>query len=216
MLIISDIIVNNPSISIHHCVIFWINNSRGGMAVVEDLSANGTAVNGVIIGRNNLLELQENDTVSVADEAHFLFRSSVHDNLRFEQHYTMMDALGKGRFGAVFSCTQRVTEIIFAVKMVSKEVDRASLKELTIRQEIGLLMSVCHPSVIFLQGVFEDADNIFLVLEIASEGELFRHIATGGKLAEDLVRKIAMQLLQALQFLASTACDDGKFQYSID
>jgi hypothetical protein len=65
------------------------------MAVVEDLSANGTAVNGVIVGRNNLLELRDNDEVRVADEAHFLFRYSTHDTPRFEQHYIMRDAVGK-------------------------------------------------------------------------------------------------------------------------
>jgi serine/threonine protein kinase len=74
-------------------------------------------------------------------------------------------------------------------------------------------MSICHPSVILLQDVFEDPDNMFLVLEFASEGELFRHIATGGKLAEAAIRKVAVQLLQALRFLANTACGhDCKFQ----
>jgi serine/threonine-protein kinase CHEK2 len=211
MLIISDIIVDKPSISNRHCVIFWINNSAGGMAVLEDLSANGTAVNGVIVGRNNLQELHDNDEVRVDDEAHFLFRSSIHNTPTFEQHYTMMDDVGKGHFATVFSCTERATEVVYAVKIVKKE-DKGSIKELTLRQEIGQLMSVCHPSVILLQDVFEDPDNIFLVLEFASEGELFRHIATGGKLAEAAIRKIAVQLLQALQFLASTACDhDAKF-----
>lgn len=205
MLIISDIIVNIPSISNCHCVIFWINNSTGGMAVVEDLSANGTAVNGVILGQNNLLELHDNDEVSVAEEAHFLFRYSTHNPPRFEQHYVMRDAVGKGHFATVRSCIKKVTEVVYAVKMVKKE-GKGSIKELTLRQEIGLLMSVCHPNVILLQDVFEDPDNVFLVLEFAPEGELFRHIATGGKLAGDVVRKIAVQLLQALQFLESTAC----------
>jgi serine/threonine-protein kinase Chk2 len=211
MLIVLDVIVDMASISNRHCVIFWINNSAGGMAVLEDLSANGTAVNGVIVGRNNLLELHDNDEVRVADKAHFLFRYSAHSTPRFEQHYIMRDAVGKGHFAAVRSCTQRATKVVYAVKMVKKE-DKDSIKELTLRREIGLLMSVCHPSIIFLQDVFENPVNVFLVLEFASEGELFRHIATGGKLAEAVVRKIGVQLLQALKFLGSTACDhDGKF-----
>ncbi|KAH6714509.1 SMAD/FHA domain-containing protein [Leptodontidium sp. MPI-SDFR-AT-0119] len=179
----SDIIVVISSISNRHCVIFWVNNSTGGMAVVEDLSANGTAVNGVIVGRNNLLELRDNDEVRVADEAHFLFRYSTHNTPRFEQHYIMRDAVGKGHFATVRSCSERATKVVYAVKFV------------------------CHPGVILVQDAFEDSDNIFLVLEFACEGELFRHIATGGKLAEDVGRKIAVQILQALQFLASTACD---------
>jgi serine/threonine-protein kinase CHEK2 len=201
-----------PTISNRHCVIFWVNNSTGGMAVVEDLSANGTAINGVIVGRNNLVELRDNDEVRVADKAHFLFRYSTHNTLRFEQHYIMRDAVGKGHFATVLSCTERATKVVYAVKMVKKD-DKNSTKELALRREIGLLMSVCHPGVILLHDVFEDSDNIFLVLEFASEGELFRHIATGGKLAEDVGHKIAVQMLQALQFLASTACDYvGQFQ----
>ncbi|KAH6704350.1 serine/threonine-protein kinase Chk2 [Leptodontidium sp. MPI-SDFR-AT-0119] len=205
----SDIIVVMPSISNRHCVIFWVNNSTGGMAVVEDLSANGTAVNGVIVGRNNLLELRDNDKVRVADEAHFLFRYSTHNTPRFEQHYTMRDAVGKGHFATVRSCTKRTTTVVYAVKMVKKD-DKDSIKELALRREIGLLMSVCHPEIILLQDAFEDSDNIFLVLEFASEGELFRHIATGGKLAEDVGRKIAVQILQALHYLESTSYGDHK------
>jgi serine/threonine-protein kinase Chk2 len=216
MLTISDIIAVISSISNRHCVIFWVNNSIGGMAVVEDLSANGTAVNGVIVGRNNLLELRDNDEVRVADEAHFLFRYSTHNTPRFEQHYIMRDMVGKGHFATVHSCTERATKVVYAVKIVEKE-DKDSIKELALRREIGLLMSVCHPGIILLQDAFEDSDNIFLVLEFASEGDLFHHIATGGKLAEDVGRKIAVQILQALQFLASTACDYvGQFQERMD
>lgn len=181
------------------------------MAVLEDLSANGTAVNGVIVGRNNLLELHDNDEVRVADEAHFLFRYPIYNTPTFEQHYTMMDDVGKGYFATVFSCNERATETVYAVKVVQKKGDKGSIKESTLRREIGLLMSLCQPSVILLQDVFEDHDNIFLVLEFASEGELFRHITAAGKLAEAVIRKIAVQLLQALRYLASTAYDhDGQ------
>jgi hypothetical protein len=44
---------------------------------------------------------------------------------------------------------------------------------------VFLCVSVCHPSVIFLRDAFEDPFNLFLVLEFASEAELFRHIAVG-------------------------------------
>lgn len=203
MLTISDVIVDMPSISNRHCVIFWVNNSTGGMAVVEDLSVNGTTVNGVIVGRNNLLELRDNDEVRVADEACFLLRYLAHNTLRFGQHYSMKDAVGKGHLATVRSCTERVTKVVYAVKTVKKD-DNDSVKELALRREIGLLMSVCHPGIIIIQDVFEDL-IIFLVLDFAPEGEPFSHIATGGKLAEDVSRKIAVQLLQALQYLASTA-----------
>jgi serine/threonine-protein kinase Chk2 len=135
MLIISDIIVDKPSISNRHRVIFWINNSAGGMAVLEDLSANGTAVNGVIIGRNNMQELHGNDEVRVADKAHFLFRYSIHNTPTFEQHYTMTDGVGKGHFATVFSCIDRATDVVYAVKAVTKKEDKGSIKELTLRQE---------------------------------------------------------------------------------
>jgi serine/threonine protein kinase len=64
-----------------------------------------------------------------------------------------------------------------------------------------------NTNVIFLQDVFEDTINIFLVLECASGGDLSCHIATGGKVAKSVVRKISFQLLQGLKFLGSTACN---------
>ncbi|KAH9208875.1 kinase-like domain-containing protein [Leptodontidium sp. 2 PMI_412] len=183
------------------------------MAVVEDLSTNSTAVNGVILGRNNLLELRDNDEVRVGGSLPLPLLDS--HTPRFELHYIMRDAVGKGHFATVRSYTERATKVVYAVKIVKKD-DKASIKELALRREIGLLMSVCHPGIILLRDVFEDPSNILLVLGFAFEGELFRHIVTGGKLAEDVGRKIAVQILQALQYLASTTCDYvGQFQERI-
>jgi len=55
---------------------------------------------------------------------------------------------------------------------VQKKTMRASLQEM-LRHEIALLRKVDHPNVIQLFETYEDQDNIYLVLELASGGELF-------------------------------------------
>ena len=69
-----DRILDLPTVSNRHCLVS--NESRDGdaVAVLEDLSSNGTFVNDQILGRNKRRELQDGDEVTILDEARFLFR----------------------------------------------------------------------------------------------------------------------------------------------
>ncbi|KAH8716176.1 hypothetical protein HC256_004954 [Beauveria bassiana] len=62
-----DIIVNESVVSNRHCLIFTENNGNDAVAIVEDLSSNGTFVNEAIVGRNQRLDLI--DSMLVVDPA---------------------------------------------------------------------------------------------------------------------------------------------------
>ena len=62
-------------------------------------------------------------------------------------------------------------------------------------------MSVSHPNVLCLKETFDEDDGVYLVLELASEGELFEHIIQQGKISEEDTRKVFVQLLQGLKYL---------------
>lgn len=72
-----------------------------------------------------------------------------------------------------------------------------------LQQEIAVLMGISHPSLLCLKGAFDEDDGVFLILELAPEGELFNWIVMKQKLSEEESRKVFVQLFQAVKYLVS-------------
>lgn len=70
-----------------------------------------------------------------------------------------------------------------------------------LQQEIAVLMGVSHPGLLCLKDTFDEDDGVYLVLELAPEGELFNWIVTKQKLTECETRKVFVQLFQAIKYL---------------
>lgn len=156
-------------------------------------------MNGTIVGRNNRRTLQQGDEITVAGGATFLFRYPQHTMAhRFRESYSLGEQLGSGHFATVNIATEKSTGQNFAVKIFKK---RKADDKLGFEQEIAVLMSVSHPNVLCLKETFDEEDGVYLVLELASEGELFNYILQQGKLSEDDTRKVMKQLLSGIQYL---------------
>lgn len=170
---------------------------------MEDLSSNGTFVNEAIVGRNQRRELQEQDEIAVMDKARFIFRyPRSRTSSGFAQQYTLLERLGKGHFAEVFLCVEKSTGQRYAVKIFTKHpgTDERSKTD-GLQQEIAVLMGVSHPNVLCLKDTFNEKNAVYLVLELAPEGELFNYIVTKQKLSEDESRKLFVQLFQGIKYL---------------
>ncbi|CAM1506563.1 Fc.00g062040.m01.CDS01 [Cosmosporella sp. VM-42] len=198
-----DIVVNDNIVSNRHCLIFSENKGTDSVAVVEDLSSNGTFVNEALIGRNQRRELEEQDEIAVHGKARFIFRyPQSRQTSAFLQQYTLLEKLGKGHFAEVYLCVEKSTGMRYAVKIFTKHAgmeDRSKTEGL--QQEIGVLMGVSHPNVLCLKDTFNERDRVYLVLELAPEGELFNFIVMKQKLSEDESRKLFVQLFQGIKYL---------------
>lgn len=198
-----DIVVNEGVVSNRHCLLFTENKGTDTVAVVEDLSSNGTYVNEAMVGRNQRRELEDQDEIAVHGKARFIFRyPQSRQTSAFLQQYTLLEKLGKGHFAEVFLCIEKSSGQRYAVKIFSKppgKEDRSKTEGL--QQEIGVLMSVSHPNVLCLKDTFNERDRVYIVLELAAEGELFNFIVMKQKLSEDETRKIFLQLFQGIKYL---------------
>ncbi|KAL2756346.1 hypothetical protein ACRALDRAFT_1042580 [Sodiomyces alcalophilus JCM 7366] len=198
-----DIVVDDPSVSNRHCLIFTENKGGDTVAIVEDLSSNGTFVNEAILGRNRRRELREQDEIAVLDKARFIFRyPKTRQTSAFLQSYTLLEKLGKGHFAEVFLCVEKSTGHRYAVKVFTKTpgMDERS-KQDGLQQEIAVLMGVNHPNVLCLKDTFNERNAVYLVLELAAEGELFNFIVQKQKLTEDETRKLFIQLFHGVKYL---------------
>lgn len=188
-----------------HCLVFTEHKSHDTVAIVEDLSSNGTFVNEAIVGRNQRRELKENDEIAVLDKARFIFKyPKTRQTSQFLQQYTLLEQLGKGHFAEVFLCVEKASGRKYAVKIFTKTpgMEERSKTE-GLQQEIAVLMGVSHPNVLCLKDTFNESKAVFLVLELAPKGELFNFIVMKQKLSEDETRKLFTQLFQGIKYLVS-------------
>ena len=181
-----------------------MENRKGDtVAILEDLSSNGTFVNDAIIGRNKHRELEDGDEITILDEARFVFRyPRTRDTNGFRQQYRILQQLGKGHFATVYLCVQRSTGTQYAVKVFERRPgDSQKSQAESLHQEIGLLMGVSHPNLLCLKDTFDENDGVYLVLELAPEGELFNLIVRKQKFSENEARHIFLQLFEGLKYL---------------
>ncbi|POS85573.1 hypothetical protein EPUL_003098, partial [Erysiphe pulchra] len=195
-----DLVLADPLVSNRHAIIFMENKGGHIVAVLEDLSSNGTFVNEGIVGRNKRRELQDFDEVSISDRARFIFRySNQRRSGYFRETYELLEKLGEGHFAEVFSCVDKSTGHLYAVKIFNIQHNESDISVL--KKEIGVLMSVSHQNILCIKGAYEEPNNIYLLLELASEGELFKWIVKKKKLTEKETRDIFIQLFQGVKYL---------------
>lgn len=198
-----DVVVSEGVVSNRHCLIFAESVGTDTVAFVEDVSSNGTYVNEALVGRNQRRELKDQDEIAVHSKARFVFRyPQSRQTSTFQQQYTLMEKLGKGHFAEVYLCVEKATGKRYAVKIFTKHSgpeDKSKTEGL--QQEIGVLMGVSHPNVLCLKDTFTERDHVYLVLELAPEGELFNYIVMKQKLSEDETRKLFVQLFQGIKYL---------------
>lgn len=199
----ADIVVRDSSVSNHHCLLFMAKNkSQDTVAVIQDLSSNGTFLNEAIIGRNQRKELKEGDEIAVFDKAHFIFRyPRSRQTTPFLQQYTLLEPLGKGYFAEVFSCVEKANGKRYAVKIfsnTSKLEEYSKTKDL--QQEIAVPMGVSHPNLLCVKDTFAVGGTLLIVMELA-KSDLFNRIVQNRKMTENETRNLFIQLFQGIKYL---------------
>ena len=121
--------------------------------------------------------------------------------------------LGKGKFGRVYLArTKSVTSArlgnlgyVVALKCVYKKELMENKVDLQLRREIEIQMNLRHPNVLRMYGYFHDRGRIFMMLEFAGRGELFKILSKlpERRFDESTAAKYIAQIADALQYLHS-------------
>ncbi|KAK1227336.1 Vacuolar protein sorting-associated protein 70 [Marasmius sp. AFHP31] len=118
--------------------------------------------------------------------------------------FDMGRPLGKGKFGRVYMVrTKCEPKYILALKTLYKSEIVAGRVEKQIRREIEIQQNLRHPNVLRLYGYFHDEKRIFLMLEFAGKGELYRQLAKHGCFSEKRASRYIDQMADALMYLHS-------------
>ena len=117
----------------------------------------------------------------------------VEDSYKFD----IKKLLGSGTYGNVIKATQNGTNELRAIKVIQK--NKVRNKE-RFQLEIDIMRQLDHPNVIKLYETFEDARNLYLVMELCDGGELFDRIIAKGHFNEKEARNLFTQMMLALNY----------------
>eukprot|EP01134_Creolimax_fragrantissima_P004676 CFRG4676T1 len=115
--------------------------------------------------------------------------------------YRLVQILGTGSTGQVCLGIHMKTKEEVAVKVIPKvRFNRDRELHDKVEREIAIMKLINHPHVLSLLDVYESENNLFLVLEYVSGGELFDYLAVRGRLSESEALKFFQQLISAVEF----------------
>ncbi|KAG8973603.1 spindle assembly checkpoint kinase [Tulasnella sp. 427] len=112
--------------------------------------------------------------------------------------------LGKGKFGRVYMArTKTPPHYIIALKCLYKSeiISNGVIKQA--RREIEIQQNLRHPNILRLYGFFHDQKRIFLMLEFAAEGEMYKQLTRQGSFTERRSSRYIAQMADALRYLHS-------------
>ncbi|KAI8901071.1 kinase-like domain-containing protein [Globomyces pollinis-pini] len=115
--------------------------------------------------------------------------------------YKTGKTLGQGSYAVVKEAVKIKTGERFACKMISKKLMKG--KEHMILNEIEVLKKISqgHKSIVTLHDYFETPNNLYLVLDLCTGGELFDRICETGHFYEKDAADIIKTVLDAVSYL---------------
>ncbi|KAK6589771.1 calmodulin-domain kinase 1 [Cryptosporidium xiaoi] len=118
----------------------------------------------------------------------------------FAEKYSITCMLGKGSFGEVLKCKDRVTNNEYAVKVISKA--SAKNKDTSaILREVELLKKLDHPNIMKLFEILEDSTSFYIVGELYTGGELFDEIIKRKRFSEQDAARIISQVFSGITYM---------------
>ncbi|KAJ3282388.1 NUAK SNF1-like kinase 1 [Rhizoclosmatium sp. JEL0117] len=114
--------------------------------------------------------------------------------------YILTDTIGEGTFGKVKLGIHFQTGEKCAVKAIQKSKIKTVKQMNSVQREVRLMKLLKHPHIVDVKETFEDGDQIFLVMEYASGGELFDYIAQQCQQDENMARVYFRQVVSAINY----------------
>ncbi|KAF5726180.1 putative Serine/threonine-protein kinase [Tripterygium wilfordii] len=84
--------------------------------------------------------------------------------------------LGRGKFGHVYLAREKRSNHIVALKVLFKSQLQQSQVEHQLRREVEIQSHLRHPNILHLYGYFYDQKRVYLILEYAAKGELYKEL----------------------------------------
>ncbi|CAD8054919.1 unnamed protein product [Paramecium primaurelia] len=124
-----------------------------------------------------------------------LFIRKQKEGEKFLQHYEIIKKLGQGGFGEVYQVRHLKTNLIRAVKIISRQ---SVENETLLLQETEILKNLDHPNIVKILEVFNDNQHFYLITESLDGGELIDRVRKIKNYSEEIAKIYMKQILSAM------------------
>ncbi|XP_051785242.1 serine/threonine-protein kinase H1-like [Erpetoichthys calabaricus] len=119
---------------------------------------------------------------------------------RVTARYNIKALIGRGSFSRVVRVEHRATKQPFAIKIIET---KAKEGREVCESELNVLRRVSHRNIIQLMEVFESHERVYMVMELATGGELFDRIIAKGSFTERDATRVLQMVLDSIKYLHS-------------
>ncbi|XP_027435005.1 LOW QUALITY PROTEIN: serine/threonine-protein kinase H2 [Zalophus californianus] len=112
--------------------------------------------------------------------------------------YDIKALIGTGSFSKVVRVEQKITKKPFAIKVMETRVREG--RE-ACESELTILRRVSHRYIVQLVEIFEAQDRVYMVMELATGGELFDRVMTQGSFTEQDAVRILQMVADGIRYL---------------
>ncbi|KAG9336986.1 hypothetical protein JZ751_030005 [Albula glossodonta] len=117
---------------------------------------------------------------------------------RVTAKYDIKALIGRGSFSRVVRVEHKSTRQPYAIKMIET---RCQEGREVCESELNVLRRVRHTNIIQLIEVFETAERVYMVMELATGGELFDRIIARGSFTERDATRVLQMVLDGVKYL---------------
>ncbi|XP_018431587.1 PREDICTED: NUAK family SNF1-like kinase 1 [Nanorana parkeri] len=177
----------------------------GVTCIREDSSCN-TGMLSSKMAKEHLGQRREEERVPAWDRTdQFRSQDSVpvkkhHHKHSIKHRYQLMETLGKGTYGKVKKAIDKSTGMLVAVKSIQKDKITDELDRVHLQREIEITALLKHEHIIQVFEVFESSEKIIIVMEYASNGELYDFINNKHQIPESEARRFFRQIVSAVHY----------------
>ncbi|KAH9254282.1 hypothetical protein BASA81_007672 [Batrachochytrium salamandrivorans] len=117
-------------------------------------------------------------------------------------YYDLEKNIGEGNFAKVRLATHTLTGQKVAVKIIDKnKLDKSTSKKLF--REVRIMKLLNHKNIVRLYEVIDTPDELYLIMEYVSGGEIFDYLVAHGRMKEKDARKHFREIVSALWYCHS-------------
>ncbi|KAF7829530.1 Calcium-dependent protein kinase 29 [Senna tora] len=110
--------------------------------------------------------------------------------------YDLEKELGRGQSGVTYLCTEKGTGRKYACKSIARTKLMRKEEIEDVRREVLILQHLSgQPNIVEFRGAYEDRQNVHLVMELCSGGELFDRIIAKGNYSEREASELFRQIV---------------------
>jgi serine/threonine protein kinase len=108
--------------------------------------------------------------------------------------------LGSGKFGRVYLAREKTSKFVVGLKVLNKAQLQSASLEHQLRREIEIQSQLRHPNIVRMYGHFYDETRIYIVLEYAARGELYKMLEAAEKFDDQTAARYICQMSDAIDY----------------